>query len=306
MLPRFYNYKLRSFFRPTKSRWNNFTTMGGSKRKHKGKGPEDKKRRQESADKWRSTTGGDPDRGLTPLENDEFEAYYKAQGFVSDDEWSAFVDSLKSPLPACFRLNTNYIFLEKLREELMEFAGTKIPATETSKEIDAVTTLQWCPNAYKLGTDKRTIRKLNVEKIALLHEWLKRHTENGDVTRQEAVSMVPPLALDVQPHHKCLDMCAAPGSKTSQLLEVISRSLHNPLETQGSSSSTFSKAIYETRQLLTNLPSPLSVSRHRDGCRQRCRHGQSIHVGTPVPKDQFAAAHDHVTQKYCNPKTVTT
>jgi 16S rRNA C967 or C1407 C5-methylase (RsmB/RsmF family) len=45
--------------------------------------------------------------------------------------------------------------------------------------------------------------------------------------------MVPPLALDVHPHHKCLDMCAAPGSKTSQLLEVISRSACSLDEHQG-------------------------------------------------------------------------
>ena len=42
------------------------------------------------------------------------------------------------------------------------------------------------------------------------------------------VSMIPPLALNVEPHHKCLDMCAAPGSKTSQLLEIVSRSLDRP------------------------------------------------------------------------------
>ena len=35
------------------------------------------------------------------------------------------------------------------------------------------------------------------------------------------VSMLPPLVLDVQPHHKVLDMCAAPGSKTAQLIEAL-------------------------------------------------------------------------------------
>lgn len=45
--------------------------------------------------------------------------------------------------------------------------------------------------------------------------------------------MVPPLALNVEPHHKCLDMCAAPGSKTSQLLEIVNRSLKHPEERQG-------------------------------------------------------------------------
>lgn len=46
----------------------------------------------------------------------------------------------------------------------------------------------------------------------------------GDIVRQEAVSMLPPLLLDVQPEHQVLDMCAAPGSKTTQLLEDLARS----------------------------------------------------------------------------------
>jgi len=43
----------------------------------------------------------------------------------------------------------------------------------------------------------------------------------GNISRQEAVSMIPPLLLDVKPHHWVLDMCAAPGSKTAQLIEAI-------------------------------------------------------------------------------------
>lgn len=33
--------------------------------------------------------------------------------------------------------------------------------------------------------------------------------------------MIPPLMLQVEPHHVVLDMCAAPGSKTAQLLSAI-------------------------------------------------------------------------------------
>jgi 16S rRNA C967 or C1407 C5-methylase (RsmB/RsmF family) len=33
--------------------------------------------------------------------------------------------------------------------------------------------------------------------------------------------MIPPLLLDVQPHHAVLDMCASPGSKTFQILEML-------------------------------------------------------------------------------------
>ncbi|KAK2997703.1 hypothetical protein RJ639_026583, partial [Escallonia herrerae] len=56
------------------------------------------------------------------------------------------------------------------------------------------------------------------------HEFLKQENEIGNITRQETVSMVPPLFLDVHPDHFVLDMCAAPGSKTFQLLEMIHRS----------------------------------------------------------------------------------
>ena len=34
-------------------------------------------------------------------------------------------------------------------------------------------------------------------------------------------SMFSFLVLDVKPHHKVLDMCAAPGSKTAQLIEAL-------------------------------------------------------------------------------------
>jgi 16S rRNA C967 or C1407 C5-methylase (RsmB/RsmF family) len=48
--------------------------------------------------------------------------------------------------------------------------------------------------------------------------------EKGNINRQEVVSMIPALLLDVQPQHIVLDMCAAPGSKTAQLLEAIQSS----------------------------------------------------------------------------------
>jgi len=37
--------------------------------------------------------------------------------------------------------------------------------------------------------------------------------------------MLPPIFLKVEPHHKVLDMCAAPGSKTAQLIEALHEGL---------------------------------------------------------------------------------
>lgn len=51
--------------------------------------------------------------------------------------------------------------------------------------------------------------------------FLVAETTVGNISRQEAVSMIPPLLMDIEPHHVVLDMCAAPGSKTAQLIEAI-------------------------------------------------------------------------------------
>ena len=57
-----------------------------------------------------------------------------------------------------------------------------------------------------------------------IHKLVNDMGDSGLITRQEIVSMMPPILLDVHADHAVLDMCAAPGSKTSQLLELIQAS----------------------------------------------------------------------------------
>ena len=40
--------------------------------------------------------------------------------------------------------------------------------------------------------------------LKAVHELMIRENEAGGITRQEVVSMIPPLLLDVQPSHKVL------------------------------------------------------------------------------------------------------
>lgn len=102
--------------------------------------------------------------------------------------------------------------------------------------------LTWYPDrmAWQLNLSRKDIRR--EEAYFKLHNFLISETDSGNIccdlmfsnnlnldmflfqgniSRQETVSMIPTLVLDVQSHHKVLDMCAAPGSKTAQLIEAI-------------------------------------------------------------------------------------
>ena len=45
--------------------------------------------------------------------------------------------------------------------------------------------------------------------------------DTGRITRQESVSMLPVLALEPSPGERILDLCASPGSKTTQICEHL-------------------------------------------------------------------------------------
>ena len=62
--------------------------------------------------------------------------------------------------------------------------------------------LPWYPErlAWHLSFSRAQLRKLPALKA--VHELMIRENEAGALTRQEAVSMIPPLLLDVQPSHR--------------------------------------------------------------------------------------------------------
>ncbi|CAM9854109.1 unnamed protein product, partial [Choristocarpus tenellus] len=108
----------------------------------------------------------------------------------------------------------------RVKEKLVEYLSA--PMVIEGKEVKAVEALPWYADhlAYRMGCDRRFIRKH--PSLAKFHLWLNQLMDSGNLTRQEAVSMLPPLFMDVKPGHLVLDMCAAPGSKTAQLMEMVS------------------------------------------------------------------------------------
>uniref|UniRef100_A0A1J3DZ81 tRNA (Cytosine(34)-C(5))-methyltransferase n=1 Tax=Noccaea caerulescens TaxID=107243 RepID=A0A1J3DZ81_NOCCA len=157
--------------------------------------------------------------------NLDFEEYYKEQRIVKTEEWDSFMEILRKPLPAAFRVNSNGQFCDEIRSILEnDFVKSLQAEAIESGELEAIKPLPWYPKnlAWHSNFSRKEIRKNQT--LERFHEFLKLETEVGNMTRQEAVSMVPPLFLDVHPDHFVLDMCAAPGSKTFQLLEIIHES----------------------------------------------------------------------------------
>jgi 16S rRNA C967 or C1407 C5-methylase (RsmB/RsmF family) len=193
---------------------------------------------------------------LVATGNYKLETYYAYQGMHGeylDSETGTFVKcdtdeqkeeerkrwlaSMKSTLSASFRIGSDVDagLRERLEKELEEYVGKKmeievlpkggerrIRELDLKPEIKMVAPakkIPFVPYAYQLSLDRQTIRRN--PSLNPFHEWLKVQTEAGFVTRQETVSMIPPVVLNPERHHTVLDMCAAPGSKTSQLLEIL-------------------------------------------------------------------------------------
>nr|CAH8824340.1 unnamed protein product [Trichobilharzia regenti] len=160
-------------------------------------------------------------------QNELFEKYYKNQGVVPDDEWENFVDYLKRDLPITFRVtgfrsqNKELLRLikQKYRKDISEMQ--QYMCDENGNTNGTFDPLPWYPNemAWQLSASKYAVRK--TEELRTLQQFLVSETESGNISRQEAVSMLPPLLLDVRSHHTVLDLCAAPGSKSAQLVEML-------------------------------------------------------------------------------------
>ncbi|XP_067858013.1 RNA cytosine C(5)-methyltransferase NSUN2 [Heptranchias perlo] len=155
-------------------------------------------------------------------ENKLYEEYYQGQKIVPDGEWDQFMATMREPLPATIRI-TGY---KSHAEEILHCLKTKYFQELQDLEVDgqkieAPQSLSWYPSemAWHINISRKMLRKSPV--LEKFHQFLVSETESGNISRQEAVSMIPPLLLDIKPHHKILDMCAAPGSKTAQLIEML-------------------------------------------------------------------------------------
>ncbi|KAH9968217.1 S-adenosyl-L-methionine-dependent methyltransferase [Russula dissimulans] len=185
--------------------------------------PRSKPRKRRTAD---ITNPGDDRRDdvlqKSDMKNAKFEAYYIEQLAMGHDEWNKFLNTCREPLPSTFRISGSRETAAVLTSVVQK---TYIPhltdVVFEDQPIPPPMPLPWYPNGlgWQFNVPKKALRRS--PEFKKFHSFLVFETEVGNITRQEAVSMLPPLFLDVEPHHVVLDMCAAPGSKTSQLLESL-------------------------------------------------------------------------------------
>ena len=128
-----------------------------------------------------------------------FEAYYRH--LVPPEEWEAFLATLRTPLPVTFWINSGSsggATRDFLRGVCKALEGVEIDGAPVSPP----TPLPFYPEelAWQVNIPRVVLRKN--EHLKGLHEFLIHQTAVGNITRQEAVSMLPCLALDVRPGHK--------------------------------------------------------------------------------------------------------
>lgn len=137
---------------------------------------------------------------------------------------------MKEKLPCVFRINVANPFWNEFRDLLTkpEFMNKILFKGENSVNSDYLNNIKITPmHLTNLEQYKNLVYNINIPRFELkktedltkFHRFIQDSVESGLISRQEAVSMIPPMLLGVVPKDKVFDMCAAPGSKTAQFLE---------------------------------------------------------------------------------------
>jgi multisite-specific tRNA:(cytosine-C5)-methyltransferase len=143
-------------------------------------------------------------------------------GFMEEAEFEEMWKALQTDLPNSFRFTGTKSDALAVREI---FKSRYVPAIAAKKfegkPVPPPEPVNAFPDelVWHMKTHKKVIRRH--APFADFQKFLVAEAASGNISRQEVVSMIPPHFLDVKPGMVVLDMCAAPGSKSAQLAEMI-------------------------------------------------------------------------------------
>jgi len=110
-------------------------------------------------------------------------------------DWETFRTYSMAFLRRCVRINTLKKDVASVKKSLEKQGWTLTP-------------VPWCDHAFWIKSERRDLGNLIEHAL-------------GYIYVQEAASLLPPLVLDPKPGDVVLDMCAAPGSKTTQIAQYM-------------------------------------------------------------------------------------
>ena len=140
---------------------------------------------------------------LEKKHNEKFLQYYEEQGVLTDE----LKKVLKTNLPVVIRINNTRSSFPIVLDQF--------------KKNPAWHPLLWFPGECVWETVDFRNYCDNVE----FKKWSKKQNVGYTLRYQETVSLLSPLLLDLRPGERqtVLDMCAAPGSKTLESIEILQK-----------------------------------------------------------------------------------
>lgn len=164
-----------------------------------------------------------------------FIKYYRGMGLVSEPEWTDFLKSNLKPTPVSLRIIPQHrlcsIPLDSVPGipsqaiALKEYMKQKYVAAVNKQVIEdkpvEFKPLEWYPNELGWVTNFNNDDIKKYLGLKQLDDFLWNGKQEFHIVREEIWSMLPPLLLDIQPHHKVLDMMCAPGFMASHISEML-------------------------------------------------------------------------------------
>ena len=200
-----------------------------------------RKKRQRWEQQQQNAGNGYYETTFAPRTRTTFEDYVATENFLAGNEHGIFLRCLRTPLPITFRIRN--------AETQNEFKHLWKNMMASSSQLSHIRQVASSGDTYQISQE-------DYDSNYDLKRWSSLQTKLGTVSRQELVSMIPVWLLNIQSHHRILDMCASPGSKTIQAVDALYNSDYEKSESGTSSNNKSNSALPPTGFVIANEIDP--------------------------------------------------